>query len=187
MKLFFDTETTGKCITGSGPDDPLQPRIVQFAGLLTSDEGEEVAAFDLIVKPDGWDVPLDAAMIHGITTEKALASGVSILSVLSVFSGMCRQADTLIAHNIDFDYLVAESEYHRAGKMHRMGTLTRFCTMKAATNVCKIPGPRGYKWPKLTEAHRHLLGTELENAHDAMSDVRGCARIYFEMLKQGAL
>lgn len=34
------------------------------------------------------------------------------------------------------------------------------CPMKLSTDICKIPHPngRGYKWPKVEEAHKHFFG-----------------------------
>lgn len=33
------------------------------------------------------------------------------------------------------------------------------CPMKLATDICKLPNPRGgYKWPKVEEAHLHFFG-----------------------------
>jgi len=60
-----------------------------------------------------------------------------------------------------------------------------FCTMKAMTGVCKLPGMYDdYKWPKLTEAYRHCYGKEMEGAHDALADVRGCAEVYRWLVAQ---
>lgn len=32
------------------------------------------------------------------------------------------------------------------------------CPMLLSTNICKIPSHRGYKWPKVEEAHKHFFG-----------------------------
>lgn len=193
MKLFFDTETTGKANFKCAPNHPSQPRIVQLAALLIGDDGEEHGAINVIIKPEGCTIPSEAAAIHGITTEKALACGVPIVSALSVFSNLLHLADLLVAHNIDFDDLVVSSDLTRlpnAGAQkcfERMGTIGKFCTMKSTTQICRLPGNYGdFKWPKLTEAHKHLFGTDIEGAHDAMNDVRACARVYFEITKEKA-
>lgn len=178
--LFFDTETTGKTDFNSGPG-VHQPHVVQLASLLTDETGKERASLSLIIKPEGWTVPNEAAAIHGITTEIAEQCGVPLLAALSVFSMLCSQANTLVAHNIDFDMLVMLSAYLRADKPHRMDC-RKFCTMHATTPVCKLPGKYGkFKWPKLSEAHEFLLKTPLEGAHDALADVRGCMRVYFAL------
>ncbi len=182
MKLFFDTETTGKCDFRSGPADPRQPRIVQLAALLFEDSGTEIDSMNVIVAPKGWIIPDEAAAIHGITTERATKEGIGIAVALERFAGMMAKADCVVAHNVDFDALILSSEFIRDGGRFEL-LPSRFCTMKSTTHLCKLPGMYGYKWPKLTEAHRFFFGTELEGAHDALADVRACARIYFHLRK----
>lgn len=165
MILFFDTETTGKADFKRRGKPEAQPRIVQLAAILTDDSGKEKACLNVIIKPDGWSVPKEAAD--------------PMFSALSLFNNLALQAGTLIAHNIDFDHLVTSCEYLRLGKEFPSHALL-FCTMHATTPVCKLPGNYGdFKWPKLEESYRHLLGKELDGAHDALADVRGCAAVYF--------
>lgn len=193
MKLFFDTETTGKAEMRLPHDHPSQPHIVQFAALLTDDQGQEASVFSVIIKPDGWTIPDEAAAIHGITTQHAEQCGVPIACALSMFSMLALTADTLIAHNIDFDDFVTRGEYARLGKEPRHAKLTKFCTMKASTQLCQIPnqywkpGRDRYKWPKLEEAMRIILRKELQGAHDAFADMKGCAELYFHLAAQSAL
>jgi len=182
VKLFFDCETTGKADMRGKPDSLWQPNVVQLAALLTEDDGEERASLNVIIKPNGWIIPQEAADIHGITTEIAERCGVPLISALSTFSTLCACAGTLVAHNIEFDLFVLTTAYLRAGKPHRMDS-PRFCTMKASTEICKLPGKYGFKWPKLSEAHLILCGSPLVSAHDALADVRGCARVFFALQK----
>lgn len=63
--------------------------------------------------------------------------------------------------------------------------IDKFCTMKAMTPVCKLHGNYGdFKWPKLQEAHKHAFGVEFDGAHDALADVRACARVYRWLMEQ---
>ena len=56
--LFYDTETTGMPLWDQPSEDPQQPHIVQLcAWLVDPDTRKTVAGIDLIVKPDGWEVP----------------------------------------------------------------------------------------------------------------------------------
>jgi DNA polymerase III epsilon subunit-like protein len=71
--------------------------------------------------------------------------------------------------------------------LERVRKAQTYCTMKETTNICKLPGNYGkFKWPKLTEAHQHFFGIPVEGAHDAMTDVRACKRIFFEIKKHEA-
>lgn len=183
MKLFFDTETTGKANFQEPPSSPSQPHIVQLAALLTEDDGAERASLSVIIKPDGWTIDAEVAAIHGITTEIAERCGIPLLSAMSAFSNLARRADVIVAHNSEFDMLICRTAFHRIGKSDAFNPKNVFCTMHATTEICQFPGRYGFKWPKLTEAHFHFFGTEVEGAHDAMNDVRACARIFFEISK----
>ena len=56
------------------------------------------------------------------------------------------------------------------------------CTMRIATNVLKIPGPRGFKWPTLQEAYKRLVDPAgFEGAHDAITDVKACAAVFYAL------
>lgn len=191
MKLFFDTETTGKADMRGSTKANHQPHIVQFGALLTEDNGDERASMNVIIKPTGWEIPKEASDIHGITTETAVRCGVPLASAIGLFSNMLAVSSELVAHNIDFDLFVVQCALHRLGLdgirgsvicAERLENIGVFCTMKSATDVCQLPGPYGFKWPKLTEAHKHFFGEELSGAHDAMTDLRAC--IYFELTKK---
>lgn len=177
MILFFDTETTGKADFQSRPDASHQPRIVQLACLLIDDtaDWEEVAHFNLIIKPDGWTIPEEASAIHGITTERAALCGVPEIVALQVFDCLLMQSTIACAHNFSFDCFMLS----RGSTIRRRELEKRiYCTMESMTSVCKLPGKYGFKWPKLQEAHTHCFGSEFDGAHDALADVRACARIY---------
>lgn len=179
MLLFFDTETTGRADFKSDHTSTRQPNIVQLGALLTEDDGTERSSLDFIIRPEGWKIPTEASGIHGITTEIAERCGIPLFSAMSAFCNLARNAGEVIAHNIDFDLLVCRAALHRIGKSEAFNPTVYFCTMHATTDVCQLPGPYGFKWPKLTEAHFHYFGTQVEGAHDAMTDVRACKRIYF--------
>jgi DNA polymerase III subunit epsilon len=182
VKLFFDTETTGKADMRGNPLALGQPRVVQLAALLTDDDGDELNSLNVIIEPRGFTIPHEAAAIHGITTEKALACGVLIGSALGVIDGMARRARSVIAHNIDFDLFMLDIEFLRSGVTNPLRLVQPFCTMREMTPVCRLqksPYPGDYKWPRLQEAHKHAFGCEFEDAHDAMADVRACAKLFF--------
>lgn len=183
MILFFDTETTGKADFRAGPEAPHQPRIVQLAAILTDPCAREIMAMNVIIRPDGWTIPEETSAIHGITTEFAEQVGVPIKTALGIFGRMKRSATRYVAHNIDFDLLLIQSEFFRAFNQTAIIPADQlFCTMKSATSVCQIPSPNfpgEFKWPKLIEAHHFAFGTSFEGAHDALTDVRACVKVYF--------
>lgn len=58
--------------------------------------------------------------------------------------------------------------------------------MKASTEFCKIPGPYGYKWPKLEELYK-ILFNESFNAHNALDDIRATARCFWELKNKNVI
>lgn len=182
-RFYFDTETTGFPAKAGTPLDKC-PFVVQIAAILVDDEYGEVASLSTIIKPDGWTIPENVAEIHGITTEKAEAFGIPAKVAMAAFSQICRQADEVIAHNISFDLKIVSYEIERAAAPNVIADKVHFCTMAATTDICKLPGNYGkYKWPKLIEAHQHFFNEGFDGAHDALVDVRACARIHKHLIQ----
>lgn len=186
--LFYDTETSGLPRWDLPADDPTQPRIVDLAGVLFDSEGEELASFEALIKPDGWTIDAKTSEIHGITTAMCERDGIPILEALDRFEALVTQAETIAAYNLRFDEKLLRGERRRAGRPDGFGTVPVFCCMKGATPLCKIPPTRRmraagfdkYKTPNLGEAVKHLLRREHVGAHRAMADARAAAEIYFE-------
>ena len=189
MHLFFDTETTGIPRNYRAAVSDLQnwPRLVQIAWLLVDDEAREVASAEYIVLPAGFTIPVDAARIHGITTEIAAEKGVGIGTILDAVMPDIRRADLLVAHNMAFDEKILGAELLRAGRRNVVESSKRQCTMQGATDYCRLPGRYGYKWPTLQELHTKLFNEPFEGAHQALVDVRACARCYFELRRLGVM
>lgn len=187
-RFYYDTETTGFPAKGGAPLS-AQPFIVQLAAILVDDDKGEVASMNAIIKPAGWTVPEDAAKIHGISTEKAERFGIPIASAMSMFSQLCRQAEQAVAHNDEFDVELIGFEIDRLAKPNVLLETPRFCTMKATTDICKLPGryPGQFKWPKLIEAHQHFFSEGFDGAHDALVDVRACHRVHMHLLKNNLI
>jgi DNA polymerase III epsilon subunit-like protein len=180
--LFFDTETTGFIDKSAGPDSPTQPHMVQLGAVLADMAGKEAAEpLSVIIRPDGWTIPREAARVHGITTDIALKQGRRLDAVLKQFDGLAARAQMFVAHNFDFDSLVMRAAYIRAGMAQPFTGKDSYCTMKQATDVCRLPGRYGYKWPALTEAHTHFFGEGFTEAHNALADVRACKRVFFAL------
>ena len=195
MILIYDTETTGLPDFKSPSDAEHQPHIVQFAAILVDPVTRiERVSVDLIVKPDGWTIPDEVAAIHGITNEIAEACGVHELDVASIFFDLRRNAPLEVAHNIDFDRRIMRIAGMRTGMTREDVEASEagkvFCTMKAAQSIVNLPptdrmlaaGFKGPKQPKLSECIKHFFDEELDGAHNALVDVRACARLYFHLI-----
>lgn len=101
MLLFFDTESTGIPKNYKAPVSDVDnwPRLVQL-GYIITDNGKIIHQNEDIVEPDGFEIPVEASDIHGITTELAKLNGIDIVEVLDEFQFWVEQCDTVIGHNV---------------------------------------------------------------------------------------
>ncbi|MFA5633442.1 MAG: 3'-5' exonuclease [Porticoccaceae bacterium] len=189
--IFYDTETTGLPLYREPSGDLRQPHIVQLAAMLVDlNTRKTISSMNVIVRPTDWVISEEVAAIHGITTEKAMDVGVPEVVALEMFMNLW-SGRTRAGHNEAFDARIIRIAQHRFGhpeaKLAAWKDSPAQCTARAATPIVKCPptakmravGRFHYKTPTLAEAHQHLLGRPLENAHSAMADVEGCLAVYF--------
>ena len=184
--IFFDTETTGLPLNYDAPctDVDNWPRLVQLAWVMDADDGPSISAGNCLIRPEGFEIHERASLVHGITTERALASGVNIKEALGIFLRCVKASSLIVGHSVAFDISVVGAECVRVGAPYEWGKPS-YCTMLRAIDHCAIPSPYGLKWPKLQELHSKLFGCEFDNAHNAMSDVTAAAKCYWEMRRLG--
>lgn len=193
MYLFFDTETTGLPKNYQAPlDDFLNwPRLVQIAWSLFDAEGNHWGSKTFIIKPNGFTIPEEVAKIHRVSQERAEAEGIPLEEALAKFSEDLKTSATLVAHNIDFDEKIIGSEFLRLGlknDLEEMQNMEKICTMKSSANFCKIRNAREtYKWPNLSELHKCLFAIDFEDAHDALVDVKACAKCFFALKRKNVI
>ena len=185
LYLFFDMEMTGIPKNYKAPVSDLKnwPRVIQIAWLVVDVNGVEISSAEHIVKPNGFTIPADAAKVHGITTQIAIERGVEIRHVLDAVIKDFATAKTLVAHNMAFDEKILGAEFLRAGFSNYIETKSRFCTMESSADFCRLPGRYNFKWPTLNELHLKLFRESFAGAHQALVDVRACAKCFFELRK----
>ena len=148
MYLIFDTETTGlpsdfsKSI--SDFDNWGESRCVQLAWQLHNEDGLLIDSSNDIIKPNGFEIPLDSIVIHGVSNNVANKYGIPIEDALSKFQIALSKTTFLIGHNVQFDINVIGSEYLRllhAQNLPLESPLLKFKTidtMITSTNYCKL-------------------------------------------------
>lgn len=195
LALFFDTETTGLPLFKEPSEHPAQPHIVQLGALLVDLDTRIVhSTIDLIVQPDGWEIPEDVAAIHGITTEYANEVGVPEKHIIELFLAL-GAGRTHVAHNSTFDeriIRIALMRFFGEEKANEFKARTFKCTQRIATPILKLPPtPKmvaarmpGPKSANLREAYEYFMGKQLEDAHSAMADARGCMEVFFAATAQ---
>ena len=180
--LAFDTETTGID----------EPDLVELGAVLMEDDRER-ACVSLVVRPDGWNVPDEAARVHGITHATAVATGVPLIVAVAALTNLWGLAALRVAHNLEFDDKVIRRAIARLPRGSNLPVPPSACTKELATPVLNLPPTErmlaaGYNKPKpptLTEAYRFFFGEPPTGAHSALADARACARVYLKLLEMG--
>lgn len=197
----YDTETTSFVEKQLPASDPRQPHLLQYASVLldSSNNWKELMSVSCLVRPEGtnWSISPSATKAHGITKEMAMALGLPHQLAVAMHTNFRSKADATVAHNIGFDSLVMDVAIHRTGRAPASpGPKRHYCTIVESENYVKLPPtPRmvnaGYgnkfKAPTLTELHTHLYGVGFEGAHDALADVRACAKCFIELVARGVV
>lgn len=190
--FFFDTETTGLPDWKSPSGDDCQPHLTQFAGALFRNDEHVLASVNLMVRPDGWNIPAELQELTGITEADAARFGRPEPEVYRIASSLMLQADLLVAHNISFDMRImriASKRYGPGDEADQLRAIDTACTMRQASKIMKMAptdkmkaaGFTKPKPPKLEEAYRHFFDQEMQGAHNAMFDVMACRRLWLLM------
>lgn len=187
--LVIDIETTG--LPPKDADYKIDfmkfPFIVTIAWKINDEDTKY-----FILNQEGVDIPEEAIKIHGITNEMARASHYTLMMVLIDLLSQAEGTNEIIGHNIFFDTSIIKANILRLIKsgitdqdfydkfeelLHKD---RRIDTMRKSIKFCNIPGPRGPKWPKLTELHQILFKQGFE-AHNSKDDVEATHRCYVEL------
>lgn len=196
MYVFFDTETTGLPNFDKPLNDPSQPHIASVAFILTDADGRELHTYKAPIKPDGWTVDEGgrAYEVNKLGNDLLREYGVPMKSALSAFKFYQSLSTLKVAHNYRFDGFLMKAAAEKYSFPELDPPIEKFCTMKAITDVMKLPPTEAMvmagfsgkpKSAKLSEAYQFCTGRPLDNAHDALADVRACKDVFFWLLKNG--
>lgn len=189
----FDTETTGLPLFRDPSDDPRQPHLVDICILAYDANGTLVDSFEAMIRPDGWVIPNEVAVIHGITTEMAMDMGIPEAEALDGFMAIHDRAGLRVAHNIAFDdriMRIALSRYRGKEAADAFKETAGYCTAVKSKPICQLPPTEkmkatnfknSFKTPTVAEALLHFTGEELVGGHRARPDAEACARVYFAL------
>jgi len=178
---FWDLETTGFVNQYStSPDD--QPGIVQIGAAVTDASGNILREYNQLVNPELSDPSKwreDAMQVSGIFPEH-VEDAPTLHTALPEFAEFLIGCHFMAGYNhIAFDNVVMMFNLLRYGYEH--------CFPWPPNHIDLMPiceekmnqiGKQGRKAPKLVEAYEEFVGKEMENAHDALFDVRGTAEIF---------
>lgn len=205
MKIIvFDTETSGlpKSKLISPNTIHLWPFIVQFSYIIFDTETNVILkSYDAIVKVKPYNIiSKDSIKFHGITQDISELKGINIDKVLIEFMDDLENADMIVAHNIEFDLNMLRVEILRLVQTDCDVSVREnmelclaaiinknnlYCTMRESIDLCKIEkeNSRGtyYKFPTLTELHKHLFNVEPKHLHNSFHDILCTIRCFIKM------
>lgn len=170
----FDLETTGTNVFG----DYIVTASVAYVG-----DGRPVQTLNWLVDP-GVPIPAEAAAVHGITTERAVAEGdgpqwalpeIALALCIAIGEGW-----PIVAFNAPFDLSLLVSELRRRELESELEV-----RLAGASIVDPLVIDRGLdKYRKgsrkLADTCKHY-GVSLDNAHDSNADALAAARLAFKL------
>ena len=167
--LAFDTETT--CFHQREAFEPF--RLLELGWACYAENGTLLSSHNYIIKVN---VPIsdEASEYHGITKQRAEEEGKPLAEVMTLFMSDVDQADTLIAHNMEFDMKVVMKELNRDDYFEILKSKKKVDTMRDR-KFLKSNG----KWYKLNDLYRECFGHPFSNAHNSLADAQASAEIYF--------
>ncbi|MBJ6108040.1 3'-5' exonuclease [Hymenobacter sp. BT523] len=185
--LFVDTETSGIPRDWTKPYASRKnwPHIVQLAWVVCTPDGREIKAENHYIQPSDYDMSPESGRVHGLTVDFLRANGRPRHAVMQrLHRDLLHYQPLVVAHFMQLDFHMMGVGFHRAGLKNPLLNLPTFCTMRATSPLVRHP-TQGFL--RLGELYQRLFHEPLENAHDAMVDVRATARCYFEMRRQGLI
>jgi DNA polymerase-3 subunit alpha len=179
--MIFDTETNGLPITryyGYFPvytdnNSYINARVVQVSYILTDKLYNKLEESDTIIKRDNFEITNH--QFHGITEAISENKGIPFKDFAESFGHALDLVDTIIAHNINFDFNVLCAEFYRYNLLEliqKMESKCQICTMKRYKYVvcAKFKNSNDVKDPNLKELYQFATGKVMENHHNSMHD-----------------
>lgn len=186
MQIVIDTETTGltRLSFANRFNYKQWPRMVQIAWAFI-EEGSITAREAYLIRPDGYTIPAAATQIHGISQEHAVDNGIPMLEALQKLTTAFNTCDSIIAHNLNYDLGIIESEALRQEFPIQIPK-QRICTMHLGKQyLVRAKGIRQGGYPKLSQLYESLLGFGYSQAHTADNDVTACFHTYKKLKQLG--
>lgn len=182
--FFYDLETSGL--------NPREDRIMQFAGIRTNEQFEQIGEpYNILVALNDDTLPSpDALMVTGITPQQTVADGYTEAQFAKILNDEIFTADTIVVgfNNIRFDdefvrHLLWRNFYDPYEWSWKEGR-SRWDVLDVV-RITRALRPDGIEWPvddKGNATNRLELLTKINGidhlkAHDALSDVEALIAI----------
>lgn len=190
--LVFDVETSGFWSNKKEANDNTQGNIMQLAFQYYDDDRVCRHSLSTLLSPlneglicndkafEKHKIPMSACYDHGLPQRLSLG----------MFYHAAVKADCFVAHNSTFDVNMVKKHFMRIGADKYIDIFDKkpvIDTMKTSIPIVKaLPKKYGkYKYPSLSECALYYWNEEIEGAHDALIDVKYCAKIFYELVDRG--
>ena len=161
--VFFDLETTGI--------DPYNDRVIQIGAIKYFPDGAKIE-YNQLINPN-IPIPKESMEIHKITDEMVKYKPL-IGDIAHELSKLFHNSD-LGGFNIKyFDIPMLQNEFQRIGLSLDLDNIK----IVDAMTIFKLKEPR-----TLSIAYEKYCGQKLENAHDAMTDIRASIEVLEGQIK----
>ena len=192
--IVIDTETTGLPIqtkyrgffTPSNYSKYNTSRLIEVGYFIYSKAGNVITKRDMLIIPDNFRI--ENTEIHGISHEDAEKNGVPLAIALAQLAEDLGSCNTVVAHNLQFDFNVILAECYRIlanganstarGVVDKMTSMNKVCTIQLAKDKLKRD-----KRMKLIHLYEELKGVKWEQQHRAEDDARVCAECYWHLVR----
>ena len=159
--VAFDVETTGL--------DHTTNHIIQLAAVKFDSEFKEIDTYCVYVKPAGdFEIATGAFEKHGLTKEFILENGTPTKLAMTDFNNFCEDCDMLSYNGNLFDIKFIVKEMRSAGITF---SLNRVFYDSLALEKKISPRTLDFIYKKYT-------GKDLDNAHNALYDVKATIDIF---------
>jgi DNA polymerase-3 subunit alpha len=188
LSLVFDLETTGLPLKWNiNPfiiDNYANARVIEIGYVIVNDDDGTVLkkVNHLTIHQDVLEIK--NSHIHGITTEKMMLEGIKFEIAIDEFFMDLKTVDTIVSHNMAFDYNVLLSELYRKYNKSKlviseMYRKKQYCTMINGQSYLKLN-----RWPKLVFLYKDIFGEDWEQTHRALDDAEICSRCYLHLIRE---
>jgi DNA polymerase III epsilon subunit-like protein len=168
MLMFLDTETSGL----SGSD-----KIIQLAYIVTY-ASHEVFRYSEYIAWDKISIHWAAKKVHGISTDTLRKYGVAPDVVFSTFDKLVVLCDSIVAYNAAFDRRMMLSSHSSDAINSAVWTCCLDAVRKHKSKIGGSVNMSGAGATKLGNVYKCICGSDMNNAHDALADVRAMMVIW---------
>ena len=193
--IVLDTETTGlpeqsKNFAFFPPSNYSKynsSRLIELGYYIYNKKGAIITTRNMLIFSKTFTIT--NSKIHGITQEHCIENGIPLDIALEQLLNDIRHCDTIVAHNLEFDFNIILAECYRSlafGKNEtaehiicQMNNMHQICTMKLGMEKLKKT-----RRIKLVQLYEELTGGQKwDQQHRAEDDARVCGECYWLMVQ----